>query len=165
AESGGQGVEHRRLAADVAIACGIARFFAAKFRSAVLWALHERSGDREAADAAVESYRAARQAWASAADSGSAVYFADSSFGREPWLRGSWSDRLPAIDADIEEMAKLAASDAVVPSGDPERIRGAVRQIFAPPPRPGIDCAHQFPGRFVPGQPLELTLSVPDAEL
>src|SRR6202035_4717978 len=57
-----ENVAFRRLSADVAFQCGIGRFFAAKFRSAVLWSLYERSGNHEAAAAALTGYRAPRPA-------------------------------------------------------------------------------------------------------
>jgi hypothetical protein len=60
--------EFRRVAADVAIQAGIGRFFAYKLRSAVLWSLYQRTGDRTALAEAVKAYRTARQAWASMAE-------------------------------------------------------------------------------------------------
>src|SRR5215472_8165762 len=50
----------RRLLADVAIQSGTGRFFAHKFRSAVLWSLFERTGDRTALQEAIKAYRIAR---------------------------------------------------------------------------------------------------------
>ena len=51
--------ELRRAAIDVAIEAGLGRFFAAKFRSGVLYAIHERTGDRRALQEALKAYRAA----------------------------------------------------------------------------------------------------------
>ena len=48
----------RRLAIDARIQAGLGRFFAAKFRAGVLYAIHEQTGDRQALDAAVAGYRA-----------------------------------------------------------------------------------------------------------
>jgi hypothetical protein len=158
-------VAFRRLSADVMIQCGIGRFFAAKFRSAVLWSLYERSGDREAAAGAVEIYRAARKAWAVAADE-AAVYVSDISYGAEPWLRGHWRDRLPAIDADIAEMARQAAADSVSPGGDQSNIRAvqlqALQQLFSRPQRPVARGEHQPAARFQPGAPLEISIRLPE---
>jgi hypothetical protein len=153
-------VAFRRLSADVAIQCGIGRFFAAKFRSAVLWSLYERSGDRDAASAALVAYRAARRAWAEAADA-AAVYVADVSYGEEPWLRGHWRDRLPAIDADIAEMARQADAAGISPRGDEAKIRAAMRQVLARPQRPIARGEHQPAERFQPGAPLEVTIRLP----
>jgi hypothetical protein len=158
AAAGSVGV--RRLSADVAIQCGIGRFFAAKFRSAVLWSLYERSGDREAAAAAVAAYRAARQAWAEAADA-AAVYVADVSYGAESWLRGHWRDRLPAIDADISEMARQADAGSISQSGDQAQVRAAMRRVLSRPQRPIAGGEHQPAERFQPGAPLEVTIRLP----
>ena len=42
---GKQRPEFRRMAADVAIQVGLGRFFGAKFRAGVLYAIYEQSGD------------------------------------------------------------------------------------------------------------------------
>ena len=60
--------EFRRTMADIAIQAGIGRFFAYKLRSAVLWSLYQRMGDRAALTEAAKAYRTARQAWASMAE-------------------------------------------------------------------------------------------------
>jgi hypothetical protein len=155
-----EGAAFRRLSADVEIQCGIGRFFAEKFRSAVLWALYERSGDREVAAAAVTTYQATRRALAAAADA-AAVYVSDVSYGAEPWLRGHWRDRLPAIDADIAEMARLADAGSISPSGDETKIRAAVRQVLSRPQRSVARAEHQQAERFQPGAPLEVTIRLP----
>jgi len=58
----------RRVLADIAIQAGTGAFFAHKLRSAVLWSLHERSGDRAALTEALNAYRLARRAWSAIAD-------------------------------------------------------------------------------------------------
>jgi hypothetical protein len=162
-DAGPASVARRRLFADVAIQCAIGRFFAAKFRSGVLWSLYERSGNRDAAAAAVQAYRSARQAWAEAADA-AAVYVSDVSYGREPWLRGHWRDRLPAIEADIAEMSRQADAGTVSASGDDDRVRAAMRLILAPPRRAAAVASHNAPRRFQAGAPLELALQVSHGE-
>lgn len=52
--------EYRRLTIDVAIQAGLGRFFGAKFRSGVLYRLHERTGDRDALEQSLKQYRVAR---------------------------------------------------------------------------------------------------------
>jgi len=56
--------EFRRLAVDVAIQSGLGKFFAAKFRAGVLYALYLRSGHQPALASALKANRAARAAWA-----------------------------------------------------------------------------------------------------
>jgi hypothetical protein len=155
-----ESVAVRRLLDDVAIQGAIGHFFAEKFRSAVLWGLYERSGDREAAAAAVKTYRSAREAWSVAAR-GAAVYVSDVSYGEEPWLRGHWRDRLPAIDADIAEMERLADAGSVSPSGDQTKIGVALRQVLSRPQRPVARGEHQPAERFKPGAPLAVVIRLP----
>lgn len=155
-----ESVAFRRLSVDVAIQCGIGRFFAEKFRSAVLWSLYERSGDREAAVAALAAYRTARQAWAEAADA-AIVYGADVSYGEEPWLRGHWRDRLPAIDVDIAEMARQTDAGSIGRNGDQAKVRAAMHQVRSRPQRPAADGEHQPSERLQPGAPFEVAIRLP----
>jgi hypothetical protein len=150
--------EFRRAAIDVEIQAGLGRFFGAKFRAGVLFAIYERTGDRAALDQAVSLYRQARAAWAAFAGKAKNVYVADITVGEHPWLRGHWLDRLPAIDADIERIARQP-----VGSGQPvpeERIRKAVEETLGRPRRVRIACWHDPPARFRPAQPLLLDLAL-----
>ena len=103
---------------------------------------------------------AARGAWAVAADE-AAVYVADVGYGAEPWLRGHWRDRLPAIDADIAEMERLADAGNVSPSSDETKIRAALRQVQSRPHRSVAPGEHQPAERFKPGAPLEVAIRLP----
>ena len=46
--------EFRRLAIDIPIQAGLGKFFAARFRAGVLYALYQRSGHRPALEAAIK---------------------------------------------------------------------------------------------------------------
>jgi hypothetical protein len=131
----------------------------------VLWSLYRRSEDATAATEAIRLYGAARDWWAGAAQLG-AVYGADLSYGPEPWLRGHWRDRLPAIEADLAEMARLAGDTNGMDGGRDlvghERIFSAIGQALATPQRPRLAVRHNSPGHFVPGQKLALAIGVPD---
>src|SRR5262249_4754518 len=135
--------EFRRIAADVDIQAGLGRFFAAKYRAAVLWSLYDRTGDRSALDQALKQYRAARAAWAEFANEGKGVYRPDITYGMTPHLRGSWLDRLPAIDDDIADMEKHSQAP-VAASGqqDPERVRRAIAAVLARPQHAAVTCRH-----------------------
>lgn len=100
--------EARRLIVDIAIREAIGRFFAGKMRAAVLYELAVRIGHPILLAGALKAYRGARAAWAEAADRAFGVYVEDLTFGPQPFLHGSWSDRLPSIDRDIDAMAALA---------------------------------------------------------
>src|SRR5206468_9634525 len=72
--------EFRRLAVDVTIQAGLGRFFAAKFRAGVLYAIYLRRGPRAALEEALRAYRAARSAWADLANVAKNVYRDDVTF-------------------------------------------------------------------------------------
>ncbi|MGH9162604.1 MAG: hypothetical protein ACRD2X_21765 [Vicinamibacteraceae bacterium] len=151
--------EYRRMAIDVALQAGLGRFFASKLRSAVLYAVHERTGDRAVLEAALEAYRDARVPWAALAERAKGVYLADITIGERPSLRGHWLDRLPAIDADIADMAKQLEGLGVSSARSDSR-RLAPDEVLAAPQRPSFSCSHTPPQRFRRGQPLEIELSL-----
>src|SRR5439155_11542598 len=147
------GPEFRRMAIDVSIQSGLGRFFAAKFRSGVLYGIFEASGDRTALEEALKAYRRARNVWAQIAEQGK-VYVSDITAGELPHLRGHWLDRLPAMDADIAAMSKkLEAAKA----GEPQpRVQAAIAEVLGRPSRFPVALSHTPPQRFRPGQPLAI---------
>jgi hypothetical protein len=151
-----QPVKDRRVDIDVAMQSGLGRFFAAKFRAGVLYAIHERSGDRAALEEAVKFYRAARAAWSGLAERAKGVYVADITVGELPWLRGHWLDRLPAIDADIALLEKRLASAKLT---DDAKVKAAVIEATGRPQRPSAAMRHQAPDGFRRKQPLTLELA------
>jgi hypothetical protein len=156
--------ELRRLVVDVRIQAAIGRFFAAKLRSGVLWTVFVQTQVPEAAQAALRCYRAARTAWAGAAEAAQ-VYAVDVSYGPEPWLRGHWRDRLPAIDADIAEMARIGGDTSGEVHGDRDRIWASIGHVLAGGPRSRVDARIVGPTGFAPSQPLELTLVVANQDI
>ena len=158
--------EVRRLVADVAIQAGIGKFFAYKFRSAVLWSLYQRTGDRDALTEAVKAYRTARDAWAAMAEQSKAIYRADITYGPTPDMRGHWFDRIAGIDADLGDMEKHMTLPIAGPetSADPAVVRMAVRVVLSRPQKPPFTARHTAATRFEPGKPLELALSFAHGE-
>ncbi len=127
-----QAPEFRRLAVDVAIQSGLGVFFAHKFRAGVLYALFDRSGFRPAMQEAVQSYRAARAAWAELAGYARGVYTGDITFGYDKQLRGCWQERLAAIDEDIADLEKrLAAANDAAGIIEPQRVEAAIKVVRA----------------------------------
>ncbi|HEY6072549.1 MAG TPA: hypothetical protein VIV15_03940, partial [Anaerolineales bacterium] len=111
------GVEYRRLTTDVLIQAGLGRFFAAKFRSGVLYRIFEKTNERAALESSLQQYRLARAAWAEFSRVATGVYMSDVTVGELPQLHGHWLDRLPAIDRDIDAVAeKLAGTKPGPPS-------------------------------------------------
>jgi hypothetical protein len=151
-------VNRRRVDIDVAIEAGVGRFFAAKFRAGVLYAIYERTGDRAAIEAALQYYRAARAAWAELANRAKGVYVSDITVGELPWLRGHWLDRLPAIDEDIARLDKRRESARL--TGHPE-VKAAIAEATGRPRRPSITMRHRAPARFERSQPLAVELEGP----
>jgi hypothetical protein len=147
----------RRAAIDVALQVAVGRFFAAKFRAGVLYAIHARTGDRRAFDEAVAAYRRARTAWAAAVDRAAGVYAADLSVSDRFSERGQWRDRLAAIDADIASLSPEAAPDAAIPAG---RVDAAIRAALATTAPPVVSCSHTPPSGVTPGAAVPLALDV-----
>jgi hypothetical protein len=155
--------ELRRLLADVAIQSGTGKFFAYKFRSAILWSLFERTGDRAALEEAVKAYRTAREAWASMAQMAKTIYVPDVIYGPNANLRGHWLDRLAGIDGDLGDMEKRLAQ-AAAPATDAAPVRRAVATVLARPQRPVLSCQHTPASAFDPGKPIEVHLAFAKAD-
>ncbi len=152
----------RRMEIDVAIQAGLGKFYAAKFRAGVLYAIHQRANSRDALEEAVKLYHAARAAWAGLADRAKGVYVADVSVGELPWLRGHWLDRLPAIDADIALLEKRLAAIPIAPAGGLQLvIMLALSEATGRPTRPSLAVGHSPVERFERGKPLDLALDAP----
>ena len=152
-------VEAERASIDVRMQASLGRFFAAKLRAGVLYAIHEQVGARSALDAALACYQTSRDAWSALAKT-AVVYADDLSASDKISERGQWSDRLAAIDADIERMtARQATSQA---SGDPA-ADSAVAEALGHQARPPARATHQPPSSFRPGDPIPLRLKVDGA--
>jgi hypothetical protein len=152
---------YRRVAIDCAIAAGIGRFFASKFRAGVLFRIFDRTGDASAREAALGQYREARRAWGELAEGPAQAYVSDVTFGFDSQLRGHWQDRLTAIDRDIAaieaQQAPRAGSAGAWDAARLERLRAAV---LSPLPAPALAVEHVAPGDFRPGEAIPLALRV-----
>ena len=91
----------RRFEEDVRIQTGLGRFYSAKLRAGVLFEIFRRTGNAQAHELAVATYRKARTTWAAMAERARTVYVTDLTYGETPVRRGHWVDRLPAIDQDL----------------------------------------------------------------
>jgi hypothetical protein len=148
--------EFRRLKIDVDLQIGLGRFFAAKFRSGVLYVIHQKTGDRWALEEALKAYRQARGAWAGMKESASA-YTADLSVSDRFDERGQWNDRLALIDTDIAEMEQgLGAAIEI----DDERVSAAVAEALGRPKRVIVNCRHTPPPRFRRKETLPVQITV-----
>ncbi|HMF77499.1 MAG TPA: twin-arginine translocation signal domain-containing protein [Bryobacteraceae bacterium] len=151
--------EYRRLAIDVTIQVGLGRFFAAKFRSGVLYRVYEKTNSRAALEASLEQYSKARAAWAALAEVAKPVYLPDITVGERPNLRGHWLDRLPAIDRDIAAVRKQLEK---AQSGDAQpNVARAIKQVLGRPGRVTPNCTHKPPAGFRAGEAVDITVAVP----
>jgi hypothetical protein len=154
--------EARRWAIDVAIVAAVGRYFAGKLRAGVWFEVHDRTGSAGALERALAAYRAARAAWIDAIARAGGAYVDDVTYGPQRRLRGTWADRLPAVEADLREME--LRWEALAPGGDEraplDRFDDAA---FVRPP--ALEIAHDAPGRFAAASDLSLELTVggPDA--
>lgn len=151
-------VEFRRCSIDIAIQCGLGRFFGAKLRSGVLYRIYEKTGSRAALEQSLTLYRSARAAWAELSKTAKGVYLPDITVGELPQLRGHWLDRLPAMDRDIEAISrKLETATAGTPD---EEVLQAIQQATGTPVRPPLSSKHSPPASYQAGQPVALALFV-----
>jgi hypothetical protein len=154
--------EFRRMEEDVLIQNGLGSFFAAKLRSGVLFEIYQQTGSPESGKLALAHYRASRETWAKMAERAKNIYRSDVSYGDVPMRRGHWSDRLPAIDADLAAMQdKLQTPPAS--TGPAENAERAIRAATGKPNRPSVHCVHTPPSSFRPGQAVALSLNVPSS--
>jgi len=144
-----------RLTIDVDMQAGLGHFFAAKLRSGVLFAIHERTGDRRALEEAVKSYRDARAHWARVADRAKGVYARDLSVSNRLSERGQWADRLASIDMDIAALEQRPATDSAAP-----RVGAAIAQVLGRPQREIFSCAHTPPPGFHPKEAVALEIAL-----
>jgi hypothetical protein len=163
-----QSADFRRLAVDVTIQAGLGKFFAAKFRAGVLFALYERSLHSPALEAAQKANRAARAAWVELAESVKGVYRDDVTFGPDYFQRGHWLDRLPAMDEDIADMETLlnkTTGDGKAASKlDPKVVEQAMRTVLEKPKHaelPSLADFHLPSPSFRRGQPLSIVAHAP----
>jgi hypothetical protein len=162
--------EFRRLAVDVTIQAGLGKFFAAKFRAGVLFALYERTLHQPALEAALAQNRTARAAWAELAGAAKGIYRDDITFGPDYFQRGHWLDRLPAMDEDIADMEALlnkttTGDGTAALKLDPKVVERAVRAVQEKP-RPAEPSVladfHQPSLSFQRGQSLTILAHAPN---
>ncbi|WP_213981029.1 hypothetical protein [Sphingomonas sp. dw_22] len=148
----------RRLEEDVLIQIGLARFFAAKLQSGLLFQVYRKTGAIETGRQALAIYARGRDIWVAMAERARGVYVPDISFGTEAIVqRGHWIDRVPDIDRDIAAM-RAALSNPMRQDGS---TRAPIARNVLDPSRPRYAFEHAAPDSFTPGQPLAVRLSVP----
>jgi hypothetical protein len=150
--------EFRRVEEDVLILCAMAQFFAGKLRTAVLWRVFEKTGERAAAEKAIAVYGKAIEIWTVMAERAKSVYMPDITYGRS-WTRGHWIDRIPLFEEDLADL-KQRLEEAVPPKDDAkaDAARRAIALATGKPTRPTVRTRHTPAGKFHSGQPLAVAL-------
>ena len=148
---------YKRARLDIEIQTGLGDFFAAKFRSGVLFHIYQKTNSKAALEAAIEQYRKARAAYGGVAEAAGEIYANDITFGEQPFLRGHWRDRLPAIDKDIAALNALLNAAAIETS---EKVQTAIKTAQTQPPQRPVDAKHGAPGSFRRGEDLRLAIAV-----
>jgi hypothetical protein len=141
---------------DIGIQNNLGRFFAAKFRSGVLYGIYARTSDPAALEEAITAYKKARDAWKAIADVANKVYRPDLTFGYAPHLRGSWQDRLPAIEEDIAAMEKSQ------PAGSPTKATSAIVAALSTPHRDPVALGHTPVKRARSGVAIGIAAALPE---
>ncbi|QDK79927.1 hypothetical protein EXU85_15440 [Spirosoma sp. KCTC 42546] len=149
----------RRIAIDIAMQIALGRFFASKFRAGVLYAIFDQTGDRSALEQSLKAYRTARSVWADLANQAKGVYKSDITVGEQPFLRGHWLDRLPAIDQDLAAMTQKLEQAERSADTSAGRAQAAVQIAMGRPRRSVTDCRHPQPQPFQAGQAVPIELS------
>lgn len=155
----------RRWVGDVELQVGLARFFAAKLRAGVFYALYQRGGDRQALQSALRWSQNAREAWSFLVKQEKGLYVSDATFGRAKHLRGHWSDRLAAFDEEIADLERRLAAPAAAPRAhvSQERLDAAIDAARLPLERHFFNLHHPPPASFRRGAPVTIQATIPGA--
>lgn len=147
----------RRIEEDVLILIGMAQFFAAKMRSAVLWKIYIESGERNAAEKSIGLYEGGRNVWSEMAERAKTVYKSNISYGP----RGHWIDRIPSFDEDIADL-KYRLKNEQVPLGKIQTavVNGAIKKATSKPVRPTVQIKHVSQSFFQSNKPLYIGLEI-----
>jgi len=146
----------RQVEEDILILNGLGLYYANLFRAALCYSIYSRTGDPQAAEASLNSYRKAHDSWATMAQRASRIYVSDVSYGEPRIRRGHWIDRLPAIEQDLAALEQhFAAKPAQTASASI-----ALAHVARPSARLSVAVKHMPPDSFHPGADLGLSISV-----
>jgi hypothetical protein len=157
--TGRDSAEYRRARVDIQVQASLGEFFAAKFRSGVLYRVYEVSKDQVALKGAIDQYKRARSAYAGAADAAKGAYAPDITFGEQAYLRGCWADRLEAIDKDIAALSALLSTGPT--SLATQKATTAIQSALGRPNRAPVNAAHHPAAKFKRGDELTVAITVP----
>ena len=149
----------RRMEEDVLIQNALGTFFASKMRAGLFYELFGLSGDPVAGALAVKHLRAARDTWAAMAERAKKVYRLNIAYGDKEDRRGHWIDRLPAIDLDVRNLDAKVKGATQMPAAT-QSATSALAVAVAKQRRISVNCTHEPPPSFMPGNELKLNLNL-----
>ncbi len=150
-------VDEVRQVTDARIQAELARFFAAKFRAGVLFAIYGRTQDQAALGNCIAHYSSARAHWWTIITLADGVY-GDLSCSDMLSEHGAWADKLPLIDADIIAIRSMLANAR---GSDDAMVAAAVQAVLKPHTYRAAEVRHAPPPNFAAGQPVELAFGAP----
>ncbi len=149
-------VDFRRIEEDVFILVGMAKFFASKFRSAVLWKVFTLTGNVKAASKAIEIYENGINNWTAMAERAAKVYRSDISFGP----KGHWLERVPSLNADLLDLkTQIKTSIIANIKMDGLALQKIINQAVSKPLRQQFKVKHQEAQIFKHGNALPISLT------
>ncbi len=152
-------VDEARLLADIRIQASLGRFFAAKFRAGVLFAVYGQTQDRAALEACIAQYEIARGQWQAIVATADGVY-GDLSCSDTLSEHGAWADKLALIDGDIAAVKAMRANARL--TNDP-RAAAVVQAALTHETYRAADLSHVPPSGFKSGDAVALAFDAPAA--
>jgi len=142
---------------DLRMLADLAAFHAHKTHAALGLSRYREADDVDALADALASMRAAREAWAALAERGQDTYHDDLRFGTGPPAgdEGQWIDRLEEVDADVDELERLADIEGVDTGGTTDA--SIPDAGFGPFPAASFDL--DLPGRWSAGEDLPVAVA------
>jgi len=150
-------IDDHRLKIDAEIQAELGRFFAAKFRAGVLFAIYEATQDRGVLEAVIGRYESAGAHWGRVVQGAKGVY-GDLSCSDMLSERGAWADKDPLIRADLAEITALRAQARI--GYDPKLIE-MVSAVLGPQTYRAADLSHVPPSGFRPGETVAVAFDTP----
>ncbi|PVE98184.1 hypothetical protein DC434_01595 [Microbacterium sp. TPD7012] len=148
----------QRTVTDLRIVAHLGRFFADKFRAAVQYALHRRTGDPSHLESSITFLDAAHDQYARIPEVAAGVYRDDIAFGIGPSDRGTWADRLPSMLRDLDALkAQLRAMALVAPQKRERLVHRSGRWA--------ADAVFEVPATFERGSEMPVQLRCEDTSI
>lgn len=150
--------EVQRIYIDTGILSGVAKYFAYKLEAACWMELHLRTLESMSFERAFELLKRAVEGWREAAELGARNFDEDITFGPQRWLRGSWQERLPEIEAELLELegARFSMQKTVHPDASTLAV---IRALTDWVPTASGQLTIEAPAEFELGEVVRFTIA------